>query len=174
MSASTAFNVARDIGGNFGQSFKRTSDESAIENILAEASASGDPEVLQNSIGQILARVSPERQGAAVQFLQNTMKNVEAKQIEQKSNARCSSSQFSSFPTFHLGIWPQIQLWLADLFLACLADEFHALLRPCVLVHCIASNVSSLGLASAFGLLKTSQVGLLSSYSKLTLSKLVG
>jgi hypothetical protein len=41
---------------------------------------SNDPVFLQKSIGKILSQVSPERQGQAVQFLQNTVNNIRQRQ----------------------------------------------------------------------------------------------
>lgn len=82
MSTPSPFEVARGIGNNFNRSFKRAEDENAIEQILSEAIQSGDQRVLQNSIGQILSQVSPERQGAAVQYLQGLYNNIERKTKE--------------------------------------------------------------------------------------------
>ena len=74
------FEVGRAIGNNFAVSSKTAKDESAIEQILTEAMQSGDPDVLQNSIGKILYSVSPERQGAAVQYLQSSMQRISQNQ----------------------------------------------------------------------------------------------
>ena len=76
------FEVARGIGNNFGQSFKRVQDENVIDKVLAEAMNNPDPAILQQSIGQILSSVSPERQGPAVQFIQNRMQTL----AQQKQN----------------------------------------------------------------------------------------
>lgn len=82
MSSPSAFEIGRNIGNNLGSSFARVKDENAIERILSDAMGTGDPEILQNSIGKILSQVSPERQGLAVQHLQNAYANVE-KKLEQ-------------------------------------------------------------------------------------------
>lgn len=78
------FNVAQAISSNIGGAFEKRRDDTAIERILGEAMQSDDPEVLQNSIGQILSQVSPERRGDAVQFLQGAMQRAQAKQQEQR------------------------------------------------------------------------------------------
>lgn len=75
-----SFLAAQQAGNNFGNSFRRVNDENAIEGILSNAMQSGNPEDLQSSIGQILSKVSPERQGLAVQYLQNAYKNAVEKQ----------------------------------------------------------------------------------------------
>jgi hypothetical protein len=74
-----AFEVARGIGNNLSAAFSKVKDENVIEKILSEASQAG-PEQLQGAIGKILSQVSPERQGAAVQYLQNAYANVQQKQ----------------------------------------------------------------------------------------------
>lgn len=79
MSTPSPFHVAREASNNLGSAFKRVSDENAIEKILSQAMGSGNPEVVQNSIGQILSQVSPERQGVALQYLQNTFSNLQKK-----------------------------------------------------------------------------------------------
>lgn len=80
--ANIPFETGRAIGTNISQSMRKVKDESAIERILSESQASGDPEVLQQSIGQILSQVSPERQPAAIAFLQNTMQKIEQKKSQ--------------------------------------------------------------------------------------------
>jgi len=70
------FQIGQQVGQNFGAAFERRKDENAIESILSQAMSTGNPEDLQNSIGQILSQVSPERQGPAIQYLQNAYSNV--------------------------------------------------------------------------------------------------
>lgn len=84
MTNPSPFEVARTIGNNFSQASRRVKDENAIEKILSESLASGNPEVIQNNIGKILSQVSPERQGAAVQYLQSAYENVKDKQIRER------------------------------------------------------------------------------------------
>lgn len=85
MGAPSAFEIGRTVSNNMGNAFQKTRDNSAIESILSDAMKSGDPQVLQNSIGKILSQVSPERQGTAVQYLQNAYNNIQQQQqLQQK------------------------------------------------------------------------------------------
>jgi hypothetical protein len=77
--------AARDIGNNISKGYREYKDENAIESILAQSSASGDPAVLQGSISKILSQVSPERQSGALQYLQNAYANVQKKQEQEKA-----------------------------------------------------------------------------------------
>lgn len=82
MSSPSPFDIGRQIGNNFAQTRKSAQDEGAIEQILSQAMQSGDEAVLQNSIGQILSSVSPERQGPAVQYLQSKMAQIKENQLK--------------------------------------------------------------------------------------------
>lgn len=83
MSTPLPFAVARDIGNNIASGMRQTRDENAIEKILSDAIGTGDPSVVQNSIGKILSQVSPDRQGMALQYLQNTFQGIQKKQDQQ-------------------------------------------------------------------------------------------
>lgn len=84
MSSPSPFQIGREAGNNFGNAFARVKDENAIERILSEAMGSGDPEALQGSITKILSQVSPERQGPAMQVLQNAYSNVQKRQDQSR------------------------------------------------------------------------------------------
>ncbi len=88
MTTPSPFMVARDIGNNLGSAFKRVQDENAIEGILSQAMNTGNPEVIQSSIGKILSQVSPERQGAALQYLQGTFANIQKKKEQEQQFKR--------------------------------------------------------------------------------------
>lgn len=107
MGAPSAFEIGRTVSNNLGNSFQKTRDNSAIESILSEAMQSGDPTVLQNSIGKILSQVSPERQATAVQYLQNTYNTLQQKQKEQKleTQGRAAAQEGK----FTYGAPPQVQ-----------------------------------------------------------------
>lgn len=79
-----AFEVAREVGNNLAAGFKESREKSVIDSILSESLASGDPQVLQQSIGKILSQVSPERQDAALQFLQSRLQYADKNQKEQR------------------------------------------------------------------------------------------
>lgn len=80
------YQLGMNAANNFGKGMQRQQDKSAIDEILSSAIASNDPEVLQNSIGQILSKVSPERQGDAINFLEGRYKAIKTKQEEEVKN----------------------------------------------------------------------------------------
>jgi len=88
MSLPIEFQVAREIGTNLSKTFQQNRDEHAIDRILKESMASNDPSVLQNNIGQILSQVSPERQSAAIQFLQNRYSTIQEQQQQKQQDTR--------------------------------------------------------------------------------------
>lgn len=73
------FEVGQAVGNQSARGFRAAKDESAIDSILGQAMDSQDPEVLEKSISNILGQVSPERQGPALQFIQNRMQNVQSR-----------------------------------------------------------------------------------------------
>lgn len=79
-----AFNTAYAAISNNRNILRQAEDENAIESILSKAMATQDPAVLQNSIGQILSKVSPQNQGPAIQYLQSSMKNIQDRQKQQR------------------------------------------------------------------------------------------
>jgi len=88
MTMPSPFEVSRHIGNNLAGAFAKVHDENAIESILSKATQSGDPKVLQDSIGQILSQVSPERQGIAIKYLENSYQRVlEKQQLERQQAA---------------------------------------------------------------------------------------
>jgi len=65
------FEVAKQISNNLGQSVERQGDISALDKILANVTADGTDEEINNAMAQIVQRVSPGRQKAALGVLQN-------------------------------------------------------------------------------------------------------
>src|SRR5688572_7375586 len=106
MGSPSPFEIGRAIGNNFQKSQTKQRDSSAIEAILSEAMASGTPESLQNSIGKILSQVSPERQGVAVQFLQNAYQNVQKRNETAKQEAL--AKQAAQEAGYTHGVPPQV------------------------------------------------------------------
>ncbi len=88
MEMPSPFEVSRSIGNNIEGAFRQSQDNNTIENILSQAMQSEDPKVLQNSIGAILSKVSPERQGMAIQYLQNAYSNVQKKQEQEQASSK--------------------------------------------------------------------------------------
>lgn len=101
-----SFLAARETANNLGEAFRKTRDENAIETILSQAIDTGNPEVLQNSIGKILSQVSPERQGPAIQYLQSAYKNVEAK--KQQENKMRQEQLAAKQAGYTPGVPPQV------------------------------------------------------------------
>ena len=81
MGMPSPFEVSRHIGNNLNRSFKSVRERNALEDILSQANH--NPEMLQQSIGKILSQVSPERQGPAIQYLQNAYQNMQTRQDKQ-------------------------------------------------------------------------------------------
>lgn len=79
-----AYQAALQAGNNLGNSFKQARESNVIETILSDAMSSGNPEDYQKSIGMILSKVSPEKQGAVMQALQLTTKNLAEKKEKQQ------------------------------------------------------------------------------------------
>lgn len=75
----TPFQLAQGIGNQFEKGFRSSEDRSALDQILSEASQSNDPNDLNNAIGQILSRVSPDRQPAAIKVLENKLDRLKPK-----------------------------------------------------------------------------------------------
>lgn len=107
MSMPSSFDIGRQVGNNFANVRREAKDEGAIDRILSEAVNSGDPAMLQNSIGKILSQVSPERQGVAVQFLQNKLQSLEAKQKEDRLATQGKDAANAAGYTY--GAPPQVQ-----------------------------------------------------------------
>ena len=106
MSLPLPFAVAQQASNNLGNAFSRVKDENAIERILSNAMGSGDPQVLQDSIGKILSQVSPERQGMAMQYLQNAYSNVQKKQEMAKAEEKERGAAKEAGYTY--GVPPQV------------------------------------------------------------------
>lgn len=84
----------RQVGMSFGAARQEASDQGNIKSILAEAQASGDPQVLQNSIGRILSSVSKENQPAAINYIQNMMASAQGKQDLARKNIALQKAGF--------------------------------------------------------------------------------
>lgn len=107
MSSPSPFEIGRLVGNNLNKSFSRQRDNSAIETILSEAMNSGSPESLQNSIGKILSQVSPERQGLAVQYLQNAYNNIQKR--NEATRLEGIQKQAAQEGGYTFGAPPQVQ-----------------------------------------------------------------
>lgn len=72
MTTPSPFEIGQAVGNNISGSIRASREKSAIEEILEQANSSGNPDDINNAMSMILQRVSPERQQAAMQVLQNT------------------------------------------------------------------------------------------------------
>lgn len=77
MGMPSPYEIGRDIGNNISGAFKNKRDLNALDQILEHAGNSDTPDHI---IGQLLARVAPERQELAL----NIIKNQQAKRKELK------------------------------------------------------------------------------------------
>lgn len=91
-----SFQIGQAIGTNVGNAFKNIRDKSALDEILENANRTNDPNAINDAMSQILSRVSPERQQAALGVLQQKQKMIqdriekdkEAKKLELGRQAR--------------------------------------------------------------------------------------
>jgi len=86
------FELGGRIGGGLSSGIRQSAETSAIDQILQQANASGNPEDIQNVMGQILQRVAPERQQLAAQILQQKQAQLEARR-SQESQAQAYQAQ---------------------------------------------------------------------------------
>lgn len=109
MASPSPFQIGRETGTNIHNSLNRVKDENTIESVLAQAIGSGDPRVVQDSIGKILSQVSPERQGAALQYLQSTYQSMQAKQqqAEQFERERRAGVEPGLHPTLQAAMYKE-------------------------------------------------------------------
>lgn len=71
MSMPSPFELGRAVSENISGAFKQNRENSAIDDILAQAAASQDPNAIDDIMGQLIRRVAPERQQQAAQLLMN-------------------------------------------------------------------------------------------------------
>jgi hypothetical protein len=76
----TPFQIAQGTGRQFAKAFQSQSDRSAIDEILSNAIQSGDSANIDSAMGQILSRVSPEKQPMAMQILQSKKNEILSEQ----------------------------------------------------------------------------------------------
>lgn len=74
----SAFDISRNIGNKLSQGIREAQDENLIEKILTQTQ--NDPQAMQDAMGKILSKVSPERQPAALNYLKSAYESVQTKQ----------------------------------------------------------------------------------------------
>jgi len=78
------FEIGRTISNKLGSTISGPRDRSAIDEILEQAFQTGNPQDVDMAMGQILSRVSPERQAPAMRILENK-KNEIMQQLQQQA-----------------------------------------------------------------------------------------
>lgn len=84
MTMPSPFELGAAIGGGVSGGIRQASERSAIDQILQQANESGNPDDIQNVMGQILQRVAPERQQLAAQILQQKQAQLQAQRAAQR------------------------------------------------------------------------------------------
>jgi hypothetical protein len=84
MNAPSPFHTALAVGNNIAAGVKSYQDRTAIDEILDQASKTGNPEDVDYAMTQILSRVSPEKQQIALAILQKKKGEIEAKNEKMK------------------------------------------------------------------------------------------
>ncbi len=79
MTAPSPYEVGFNIGSNIGKGLQAYQDRSALDEVLMRANQTQDPNVINDTMQQILTRVSPEKQPMAMQILQNKQKAIQEK-----------------------------------------------------------------------------------------------
>ena len=81
------FEVGRATANAIGKGFQGAQDRTAIDEILETVAQTGDENLVDNAIGQIIQRVSPERQSQAMAVLQaKKNKILQNKQLNQQKS----------------------------------------------------------------------------------------
>jgi len=80
MSMPSPFEMGRAIGGNVSGAIRGAQEKSALDRILEQSMASEDPNEQNAMISQILRNISPERQGPALQIIQNKQAQIRSAQ----------------------------------------------------------------------------------------------
>ena len=75
--APSPFEIGQAVGTNIAKGFTAYQDKTALDDILEKASRTQDPNVINDVMGQILQRVSPERQQVALGLLQQKQKFIQ-------------------------------------------------------------------------------------------------
>ena len=80
MGTPSPFETARMVGAKAWEGVRESRDQGVIDQVLNNAIQSGDPRQIEDSMAKILSKVSPERQGAAIQFLQGKIQSIKENQ----------------------------------------------------------------------------------------------
>lgn len=92
------FELGQKIGGNISKGLREGREQSAIDNILEEASNSKDSNAINHAMADILRNISPEKQPAAIGLL----KQMESDLIQRKRQ-QASENLANSIEQTHPG-----------------------------------------------------------------------
>jgi len=98
MTAPGPFELGKAMGGNVMGAFGRSQENTALDQILGEASQSTNPDAMQNAMSQIMQNVSPDRQPQALQILQQKQKQLTQQKQQQALQKFGFPEEFSSLP----------------------------------------------------------------------------
>jgi chaperonin cofactor prefoldin len=98
MATPGAFELGRAIGTNVSQGVTQASEQNYLDKVLNEIGQSNDPTQIQNSIGQILSHVSPERQPLAQAVIQNKLSLLQKQKTQQATQAAGMPAGFENLP----------------------------------------------------------------------------
>ena len=84
MMSPSPFQVAKGISDNFGEAYGQARDINSIDEILTRVSSSGNDVDIDNAMTQILSRVSPQNQKAALGILQGKKDQIIANRNKSK------------------------------------------------------------------------------------------
>lgn len=98
MTMPSPFELGRSVGENISGGIRGAQERGAIDEILAQANASEDPQAVNNAIGQILRRVSPEKQEAALQILGQKQQQLQRQRQMSAYEEQGLGGNFGSLP----------------------------------------------------------------------------
>lgn len=94
MTTPSPFQIGAAVGSNISGAFKQQRDISAIDQILQQANSTGDESDVEDAMRQIISKVSPERQSAALNILKGKQQQIQAeKQAQQKSQNKTANPE---------------------------------------------------------------------------------
>lgn len=95
------FETSRGIGNNIARGTQQAQDRTAIDDILQQASQTGNPQDIDLAINQILSRVSPERQQMAIGVLANKKQEILGNQEIRKAENLISQDRARKERAYH-------------------------------------------------------------------------
>jgi hypothetical protein len=118
MNAQQLFGLGQQFGANYQSSRTKQADVSAIDEILSQANATGNPQDIDMAMSQILSKVSPDRQARALAILQNKQQQLLANQEQKKKedlltqgrNQKAQAYKNAGFDESYMDLDPRLQV----------------------------------------------------------------